>query len=77
VLFHEEGLHGYATRTPHLPAGDRARQHWDPGLIRQVDSIVGREIRARGVSMVLAPVVDVARDPRGAASRRRSVKTPI
>ena len=65
VIFHEEGLHGYATKdTTHFPQAIALASTWDPDLIRQVDTIVGREIRARGVSMVLAPVVDVARDPR-------------
>jgi beta-glucosidase len=65
VLFHEEGLHGYATKdTTHFPQAIALASTWDPDLVRQVDGIVGREIRARGVSMVLAPVVDVARDPR-------------
>ncbi|MES1196650.1 MAG: glycoside hydrolase family 3 N-terminal domain-containing protein, partial [Steroidobacter sp.] len=36
----------------------------DPGLIRDVNSIIAREVSARGVSVVLSPVVDVARDPR-------------
>ena len=66
VLFHEEGLHGYAALdATMLPAGDR---RWPaagiPICLRQVDGVVAREIRARGVSLVLAPVVDVARDPR-------------
>ena len=65
VLFHEEGLHGYASKdTTHFPQAIALASTWDPDLVRQVDSIVGREIRARGVSMVLAPVIDVARDPR-------------
>jgi beta-glucosidase len=37
---------------------------WDPQLLREVNSVVAREIRARGVHLALSPVVDVARDPR-------------
>jgi beta-glucosidase len=33
-------------------------------LLTRVFTVTGREIRARGVQQVLAPVVDVARDPR-------------
>jgi beta-glucosidase len=65
VLFHEEGLHGYAAVDgTHFPQAIGLASSWDPDLVRRVDAIVGREIRARGVYLALAPVVDVARDPR-------------
>ena len=65
VLFHEEGLHGYATMDgTNFPQAIALASSWDPDLVREVDTIVAREIRARGVSLVLSPVVDVARDPR-------------
>src|SRR3546814_10142757 len=37
---------------------------WDPDLLREVNAVIAREIRSRGVSLVLSPVVDIARDPR-------------
>ncbi|TWB39585.1 glycoside hydrolase family 3 N-terminal domain-containing protein [Nitrospirillum pindoramense] len=65
VLFHEEGLHGYPSIGPtSFPQAIAQASSWDPDLIRQVDGVVAREIRVRGVSLVLSPVVDVARDPR-------------
>ncbi|MEP7245374.1 MAG: glycoside hydrolase family 3 N-terminal domain-containing protein [Gammaproteobacteria bacterium] len=65
TLFHEEGLHGYAARgATHFPQSIALASTWDPELLTRVFTIVGREIRARGVQLVLAPVVDVARDPR-------------
>jgi beta-glucosidase len=65
VLFHEEGLHGYAARgATHFPQAIALASSWDPELLERVFTIVAREIRARGVHLVLAPVVDVARDPR-------------
>jgi beta-glucosidase len=65
VLFHEEGLHGYAARgATSFPQAIALASSWDPVLLTRVFAIAGREIRARGVQMVLAPVVDVARDPR-------------
>ena len=65
VLFHEEGLHGYAARdATSFPQAIALASSWDPELLTRVFSVAGREIRARGVQMVLAPVVDVARDPR-------------
>jgi beta-glucosidase len=65
MWFHEEGLHGYATAEgTSFPQAIGLASTWDPELLRQVYSVVAREIRARGVQQVLAPVVDVAREPR-------------
>jgi beta-glucosidase len=65
VLLHEEGLHGYvAVDATHFPQAIGLASSWDPELVRRVNSITGREIRARGVQLALTPVVDVARDPR-------------
>lgn len=65
VLFHEEGLHGFqALGGTHFPQAIALASSWDPQLLERVFTVVGREIRARGSQLVLAPVVDVARDPR-------------
>ncbi len=65
VLFHEEALHGYVARdATSFPQAIALASSWDPGLLTRVFSVAAREVRARGVSLVLAPVVDVARDPR-------------
>lgn len=65
VLFHEEALHGLAARdATSFPQAIAMASTWDPDLIRQVNAVVAREVRARGVPLVLSPVVDVARDPR-------------
>lgn len=65
VLFHEEGLHGYAARgATSFPQAIALASTWDPDLVEKVYSIAAREIRARGAHLVLSPVVDVARDPR-------------
>jgi beta-glucosidase len=65
VLFHEEGLHGYAARNAtSFPQAIALASSWDPQLLERVFTVAAREIRARGVHLVLAPVVDVARDPR-------------
>ncbi|MGF7149345.1 beta-glucosidase [Sphingomonas zeicaulis] len=65
VLFHEEGLHGYAALgATSFPQAIGLASTWDPELIRQVNEVIAKEISARGVSLVLSPVVDVARDPR-------------
>ncbi|MEY4271021.1 MAG: hypothetical protein RLZZ58_2237 [Pseudomonadota bacterium] len=65
ILMHEEGLHGYAALgATSFPQAIAMASSWDPALVRDVNVIIGREIRARGVSLALSPVVDVARDPR-------------
>ena len=37
---------------------------FDRALMREVQSVIAREVRARGVHLALSPVVDIARDPR-------------
>jgi beta-glucosidase len=65
MIFHEEGLHGYAALgATSFPQAIGLASSWDPDLVRSVNAITAREIRARGVSIALTPVVDVARDPR-------------
>ncbi|MGB6450897.1 MAG: glycoside hydrolase family 3 N-terminal domain-containing protein [Steroidobacteraceae bacterium] len=65
VLFHEEALHGYVARgATSFPQAIALASSWDPTLLTRVFSVAAREARARGVPLVLAPVVDVARDPR-------------
>ncbi|HKE93386.1 MAG TPA: glycoside hydrolase family 3 N-terminal domain-containing protein, partial [Povalibacter sp.] len=65
VMFHEEGLHGYAARNAtSFPQAIALASSWDPQLLERVFTVTAREIRARGVQQVLAPVVDVGRDPR-------------
>lgn len=65
VLFHEESLHGFAARdATTFPQAIGLASTWDPDLVREVNDLIAAEVRARGVHMVLSPVVDVARDPR-------------
>lgn len=65
ILMHEEGLHGYAALdATSFPQAIALASTWDPDLLRDINAVIGREIRARGVHLALSPVVDVARDPR-------------
>lgn len=65
VLFHEESLHGYmATDATMFPQAIALSGTFDTDLMRRVSGIIAREVRARGVPLVLSPVVDIARDPR-------------
>ena len=65
ILFHEESLHGYmATDATMFPQAIALAGTFDPDLMRRVQAVVAREVRARGIPYVLSPVVDIARDPR-------------
>ena len=63
ALFIEEGLHGFNTGTV-FPAPLGLSDTWDPELLRETGSTIASEARATGVDMILAPVVNLARDPR-------------
>jgi beta-glucosidase len=65
ILMHEEALHGYVARgATSFPQAIGLASTWDPQLVERVFSVAAREMRARGATLALAPVVDVARDPR-------------
>ena len=65
LLMHEEGLHGYvAPDATSFPQAIGLASTWDPDLLTRVFSVAAREMRARGAQIALAPVVDVAREPR-------------
>jgi beta-glucosidase len=65
LLIHEEALHGYVAReATSFPQAIGLASTWDPDLLTGVFGVAAREMRARGVYVALAPVVDVARDPR-------------
>ena len=65
VLFHEEALHGYmASETTMFPQAIALASSFDTDLVRRVNSVIAREVRARGAHLALSPVVDIVRDPR-------------
>ena len=65
VLAHEEALHGLARRdATSFPQAIGLASSFDPDLLTRVFAVAAAETRARGVHLVLTPVVDVARDPR-------------
>lgn len=65
VLFHEEGLHGYAApEATSFPQALAQAQAWDRDLVQSCNAVTAREMRARGVHLALTPVLDIARDPR-------------
>jgi len=65
LLFHEEALHGYAARhATCFPQAIALASSFDPEMVERVFAVAAQEMRARGAQLALAPVVDVARDPR-------------
>jgi beta-glucosidase len=65
ALFHEEALHGLtAVRGTHFPVPIGLASTWDPALLERIMAVAAKEARARGVTHVLSPVVDLGRDPR-------------
>jgi beta-glucosidase len=65
VMFNEEALHGLeAAGATSFPEAIALASTWNADLVQRVFTAAAAEARARGVGQVLAPVVDVAREPR-------------
>lgn len=63
ALFIEEALHGYDTGTV-FPAPIGLSATWDVSVAQATAASIASEARAHAVGMILAPVLDLARDPR-------------
>ncbi len=65
VLVTEEALHGLmAQGATNYPTPLALSSTWDPALVHQVFTEVGLEAGSQGTDLVLAPVLDLAQDPR-------------
>jgi beta-glucosidase len=65
VMVHEESLGGYCARDATVfPQAIALASTWDPGLVEEVAQVIRRQMMAVGARQALAPVLDVARDPR-------------
>src|SRR5436305_9319577 len=65
VIVHEESTGGFCHRDATVfPQGIGLAATWDPDLVRQVAQVISTQMRAVGARHALAPVLDVARDPR-------------
>jgi beta-glucosidase len=65
ILFHDECLHGHvAPGGTSYPQAIGLASTWDPELVHEVFTATAAEVRARGAQQCLAPVLDLARDPR-------------
>jgi beta-glucosidase len=65
IMYHGEALHGAVTMgATAFPEAVGLGSTWNPELLQKMFSTVGLEARASGNALVLAPVLDLSRDPR-------------
>lgn len=65
ALMHEETLHGYvAFDATSFPQAMALASSWSADDVQAMYSVAAREMRATGAHWALAPVLDIARDPR-------------
>jgi beta-glucosidase len=65
AIVHEECLHGLlALDSVCFPQSIGQAATWDPELVAEMAGRLGRELRAAGAHQALAPILDIARDPR-------------
>ena len=65
ILFHDECLHGHvAPKGTSYPQAIALASTWDTALVENVFTATSAEARASGAHHCLAPVLDLARDPR-------------
>jgi beta-glucosidase len=65
IMFHGEALHGAVRKgATSFPQAIALGSTWDPDLLEKMFGVVALETRASGNALVLAPVLDLSRDPR-------------
>jgi beta-glucosidase len=65
AIVHEECLNGFRARGATIfPQNIGLASTWEPELIGRITRVIRRQMRAAGMHQGLAPVLDVARDPR-------------
>ncbi len=65
VIVHEESTGGFCHRDATVfPQGIGLAATWNPALVKQVAEVIRTQMLAVGARHALAPVLDVARDPR-------------
>ncbi len=65
VIIHDECLHGCVAKGSTIfPQSIALASSWDPDLMKEVSTVIGRETRARGIHQCLSPTINIARDPR-------------
>lgn len=65
AVFHMEGLCGaFVQGAANFPSGIARGSSFDPELEQKIAEIVSSQEAACGITQILAPVLDIARDPR-------------
>ena len=65
VMVHDESLHGcMAKGSTSFPQAIALASSWNPDLMREVSTVIGKETRVRGIHHCLSPTINIARDPR-------------
>jgi beta-glucosidase len=65
AIVHEECLNGFRAKGATIfPQNIGLASTWEPDLVGRITSVIRRQMRATGMHQGLAPVLDVARDPR-------------
>jgi beta-glucosidase len=65
AIVHEESCAGYLAKgAMTFPQAIGLAATWDPDLIQQMAAVIRQQMRAAGAHQTLAPVLDIARDPR-------------
>ncbi|MDP6380547.1 MAG: glycoside hydrolase family 3 N-terminal domain-containing protein, partial [Phycisphaerae bacterium] len=65
AIIHDEALHGYVgPGSTCFPQSIALSSTWNPELVKDVAAAIGRETRSRGVTQVLSPTINIARDVR-------------
>jgi beta-glucosidase len=78
LIVHEESVAGYCARDATVfPQALALACSWDPALVSEVASVIRDQLRAVGARLTLAPVLDVARDPRWGRCEETYGEDPI
>ena len=65
AIVHEESTAGLCARdATQFPQAIGLASSWDPGLLERIGTVIREQMVATGARHTLAPVLDVARDPR-------------
>jgi beta-glucosidase len=65
AIVHEESTAGLCARdATQFPQAIGLAATWDPGLLERIGSVIREQMVATGARHTLAPVLDIARDPR-------------
>ncbi len=71
------GLLGTGTPTACIPAGATLGATWDPALVESLGQLLGEEARAKGCRVLLAPTINLHRNPLGGRNFECYSEDPI